>query len=485
MKPAWAGMVVCVLLIAPAGAIERRRATVGSFGTTSCAPDMFRGVIYDLPAETSSLPDLDKKKPTGRVVCTSLLNIPPRSFLEGIPGVSSRIEWFAIDYQGDFWVTQPGAYMFSLLSDDGSILYIDGKRIIDNDGIHAPLELGGRARLEVGKHHIRVAYFQGPRETVALVLKVAPPKGNFDFFDLRDYPPPATQKTAEAVEDESRPILRRATAAHDPMAAKAYELPALAALAADPRPRDFELRARSFRFQSQRILTLEVPGAALTATPIEGTTKVRIHVVLMAVIKDADGQVAAKISEDLPVELPAERLPALKTATVRLSRALPLPPGTFIISAVAADREGNRASTSAFRVNNADRSGVALSDLVLVRRVEPAPSPSSEDPFQIEDRRVVPELSSRLAANAQPSVYFVVYPNSSNGAKPELTVELSIDGKLAGRQTSPLPEPNAAGVNPMTISVPAKPGRNSLKITARQGIEAAERQLDYTIEEPR
>ena len=202
-------ILAAVLVLCPAPAIELRKDIVGSFGATNgCSPDMLRGEVYDLPAETRNLPNFEKLKPNGNVVCTNWLNIPTRPFLAGIPGVTTRIEWFAIDYQGDFWVDTPGSYMFTLSSDDGSKLYIDGKSIIDNDGQHAAIELGGRAKLEPGKHHIRVSYFQGPREFVALVLKVAPPKGIFDFFDMRNYRPGATQKSAAEVAevDESRPI---------------------------------------------------------------------------------------------------------------------------------------------------------------------------------------------------------------------------------------------------------------------------------------
>lgn len=479
-------------------AIELRKDIVGSFGAAACSPDQFRGRLFDLEPETRYLPDLDKAKPNGREVCNYWLNVPPRSFLEGIPGVSSRIEWFAIDYQADFWVETPGSYMFTLLSDDGSKLFVDGKTIIDNDGVHPPKELGGRAKLEPGKHHIRVSYFQGPRETVALVLKVAPPKGAFDFFDLRNFRPPATQQAAaEAMADETRPILRRATEAHDPMAAKAYEVAAMAALTADPRPHDFELRAKVFRFRAQRVLTLEVPGAALKTTPVAGG-KLRVHVVMLAVIKDAEGKVVDKVSEDFPVDLPADRLPSLQAATVRMTRPLTLPPGVFVVQAVAADREGDRASTSAFRVDSNDRPGLALSDLVLVRRIElvparrveqaPAQAPGAspaDDPFQLENRRVIPELAPTIPTpGAESPVYFAVYPNAQNAVKPEMTIELSLEGKVVGRQSSPLPDPNDAGVIPMTIAVPVKSGKHRLRILIRQGTESVERTLDFAVQPP-
>ena len=442
---------------------------------------MLRGEVYDLPVETRNLPDFEKLKSNGNVVCNNWLNIPTRPFLEGLPGVTSRIEWFAIDYNGDFWVEKPGAYMFTLSSDDGSKLYVDGKNIIDNDGQHAAVELGGRAKLEPGKHHIRVSYFQGPREFVALVLKVAPPGGIFDFFDMRNFRPPATQKGSSevALADESRPILRRATVAHDPLSGKAYEAPALVALAASPRPRDFELRARAYRFRSKVAIVMEVPGSELTATPVDGG-RVRVHLVLLAMVKDGEGNVLQKISEDFPVDLPANR--SLKNSTLRLTRLMTLPVGLYVVQAVAVDRESNRASTATFRLNHAAPEPVGLSDLMLVRRIEPAPVQDPEDPMQFQGRRVVPELAPLLAATAEPSVYFVIHPDAQNPEKARISIELALDGAVVGKQTSDLPAADASGAIPLTIAAPAKPGKNRLRITVQQGARVVEKVLEYAVD---
>ena len=41
-----------------------------------------------------------------------------------------------MDYWGEFYVTDPGDYIFSLDSDDGSKLEIDNQLLIDLDGVH-------------------------------------------------------------------------------------------------------------------------------------------------------------------------------------------------------------------------------------------------------------------------------------------------------------------------------------------------------------
>jgi hypothetical protein len=97
-----------------------------TFGTTVVATTGFRGEIYFIKPGSRKLPDFSKLKPVG-VIYTPYLCVPPRSFDQGFPGVTDRFEWFAIDYTARFWISEPGTYRFRLASDDGSILYIDGK----------------------------------------------------------------------------------------------------------------------------------------------------------------------------------------------------------------------------------------------------------------------------------------------------------------------------------------------------------------------
>src|ERR1700689_5367376 len=104
-----------------------------TFGTTLAANSGFRGEIYFISTGSKKLPNFSTLKPVG-VIYTPYLAVPLRAFDEGFPGVTERFEWFAIDYTGRFWVSEQGTYRFALASDDGSILYIDGKKVIQNDG---------------------------------------------------------------------------------------------------------------------------------------------------------------------------------------------------------------------------------------------------------------------------------------------------------------------------------------------------------------
>jgi len=162
-----------------------KQAQKGIFGTTKKNPFIFTGTIYYLPEGTDRLPDFSKLTPVGKIY-TEVLNITPRSFDQGFPGVTDRFEWFAIDYKGKIYIPQNGTYTFSLLSDDGAKLIIDGKIVIDNDGVHPPWEKTGSIYLKKGIHEIEVPYFQGPRWEVALVLSVVK-NGKKEIFDMKNF----------------------------------------------------------------------------------------------------------------------------------------------------------------------------------------------------------------------------------------------------------------------------------------------------------
>ena len=72
-------------------------------------------------------------------------------------GVKSYI--IGLIYKGYINIPEDGIYSFYLSSDDGSMLYINGQVIIDNDGLHAPGEVTDQTALKKGYHPIEVQYF--------------------------------------------------------------------------------------------------------------------------------------------------------------------------------------------------------------------------------------------------------------------------------------------------------------------------------------
>jgi hypothetical protein len=458
------------------------------FGSTTPLPYSLRGAVCHIAPWSPMLPAFEHLKPVG-FIYTYSLNVPTRDYEEGMPGVTDRIEWFAIDYQGDFWIDKPGKYRFNLISDDGSRLTIDGKVVIDNDGIHPTTAMGGSTELAGGNHHIRVSYFQGPGSELALVLEVAAPGKGFGVFDMRDFRPPLDVRAgAGAAADDARPHERRDDTFRGSAALTGYELAAFEAMAVQPQPHAFEFRSAAYRFpdsdaSSKYVLAFELPGTALAATPA-GSGRQKLHAVLLALVRDAGGQVVQKVSEDFSPEVTETQLAALRAATLSYAHPIALSAGHYTVATVALDRETGHASTGAFEIDNPERKGLALSSLVLTQRVEPARSPADPDdadPLQFQGQRIVPAIDASLPANAQPSVFFVAYPDRSNSATPRVGVEFLLGGKVVASQTADVPPRDATGAAPMTIGAIAKSGHYELKITLLQGGESAEQSIRYSI----
>lgn len=97
-----------------------------------------------------SLPDVTKLEPTSTGVCAAPdLALSPH-----------RAEDFVVTFSGFLRVPADGVYTLSTKSDDGSSLWLGGVRLVDNDGLHEPVEVSRNVALSAGLHAISIAYLQ-------------------------------------------------------------------------------------------------------------------------------------------------------------------------------------------------------------------------------------------------------------------------------------------------------------------------------------
>jgi hypothetical protein len=75
--------------------------------------------------------------------------------------ISAPQDQFALEKKKKIRIEKEGTYDFSLLSNDGSQLFLDDKIVIDHNGMHgADVEKTGSITLTGGMHPIRLHYFQ-------------------------------------------------------------------------------------------------------------------------------------------------------------------------------------------------------------------------------------------------------------------------------------------------------------------------------------
>lgn len=68
---------------------------------------------------------------------------------------------FGLKFNGYIEVPQTGIYSFYLNSDDGSVLLLDGEKVVDNDGLHPPKEKGAEIALVRGLHVLDLNFING------------------------------------------------------------------------------------------------------------------------------------------------------------------------------------------------------------------------------------------------------------------------------------------------------------------------------------
>ncbi len=127
----------------------------------------FTGHAYVIPDTTRVMPDFTTMVPFATLY-TDHFDVKAQDFAGGFPGALVQEDWFGIRYDGTIAIPADGSYTFKMISDDGAILYIDGKKVVDDDGRHTVRTATGQATLKGGNHTLRVDYFQALKGTVAL-----------------------------------------------------------------------------------------------------------------------------------------------------------------------------------------------------------------------------------------------------------------------------------------------------------------------------
>lgn len=89
---------------------------------------------------------------------------------------------FSIKWTG--WISAPtdNTYYFQLLSDDGSMLYIDGGLVIDYSGNHGSYTKEGSIYLEEGLHQLELTYHEYRGSAIVKLLWDEPHTGVYEII---------------------------------------------------------------------------------------------------------------------------------------------------------------------------------------------------------------------------------------------------------------------------------------------------------------
>lgn len=132
-----------------------------------------QGIKYSFyEGDWEKLPDFSKLTP---VKTGTLPNIRLKE--------AAGVERFGYEFTGYLLVRSNDVYFLTIASDDGSKLFIDGKLVADNDGLHSMIERKGEVPLAAGKHKIKVQYFE---KTGSNDLKIFIKSRNLQYQPIPD-----------------------------------------------------------------------------------------------------------------------------------------------------------------------------------------------------------------------------------------------------------------------------------------------------------
>lgn len=273
-----------------------------------------------------------------------------------------------------------------------------------------------------------------------------------------------------------------------------HEVPLLKSLSTVPLPKGIDFRAavwagRATENHVESTIIFELPMRDIAFRALAPQPLYRAHVSFLALVKNSEGTVVGKLSNDLPVNVPKEKLEGFRAGSVFFARQMSLAPGRYSIESAAADIEATKvaARKTSLVVPESKPGALGLSGITLVRRLEDAPaSPNTDDPFVVGKQRVVPTLQDRIPVGGKNalSFFFTIFPTKSVDAV-QASIEFVLEDKVIGGGKIELPLPQADGRIPYIATIPLEkfqPGLYEVKVKVRQGQWAGLRSIFVTME---
>jgi len=268
-----------------------------------------------------------------------------------------------------------------------------------------------------------------------------------------------------------------------------YEMPMLTALNGNPLPRTIPYRAAGLHFgQSESSFVIDVPLNGVTFHKDDAAKTYRTHLSVLVLLKDSQGRVVKKFSQDVPYQGPVDKLEAAREGHFIYKQHASVPAGRYTLETGVLDQEGGQVSArkSVFTAPPPSPA-IGLSSVSLIRRIEAEASESDpKDPFVFPGGKVTPTLTDSLAAGpgATLSLYFVVYPLRDAVEAPEMTLEFVRDGQVIASGSPKLGKADLKGRIPYVATSPIdqlKPGAYQVQVTVKQGASAAQEHAFFTI----
>ncbi|RAV98138.1 family 16 glycoside hydrolase [Pseudochryseolinea flava] len=139
--------------------------------------------IYTLESSGNDLYELPKQRDPIYTMVAPVLHFNQESF-KNAP--RSR-ENMLLHAKGFITVEKDDNFVFRLVSDDGSRMWLDNKMLIDNDGFHSAQPKEAEITLKKGKHPVEVIYYQGAGDLMLSLQWATHDKGAFTVIEENNF----------------------------------------------------------------------------------------------------------------------------------------------------------------------------------------------------------------------------------------------------------------------------------------------------------
>jgi VWFA-related protein len=251
------------------------------------------------------------------------------------------------------------------------------------------------------------------------------------------------------------------------------------------RVKAFELRPGAKTVTGE--VVVEIPLSRLHIQEISSEKVMRLHFSVLALILDESGREIARCSEDVPQRVAIEAKERMLQEVYTFARPFTAPPGKYQVEVGIQDRLADKIALvhTTFEAHAAN--APAVSEAILARRLEAAPSAADlDDPMLYGAKRVVPDLHPVITEEHDDTLplFLILYPDPAVKTEPELTVQV-VGSVTSFKETKlALGKTEGRSAIPYVVDIPVKnlsPGNYKVRASFTQGGAPIQREVDFLV----
>jgi VWFA-related protein len=281
-----------------------------------------------------------------------------------------------------------------------------------------------------------------------------------------------------------------------------FEQPLFDVLAQAPPPQDFPVHLGAMHFPTRALaanmsVVAEIPASVInfSQAPVEEKKKKRDEKMpyvgelgIMALVKDAQGVVMRKLSQNFTLSYPADQLENIKKSNLIFYRTTAMSPGAYQVELVARDVKSGHASVhrASLRVPAPPSPTLRLSSIVPTKGGESlrAQERDPNNPFHFGQILMMPELDRQFSKSADQKMMFYFTVQATPSASVRAKVEFLQHGQVLAQAPGALPAPDPDGRIQFVAEFPLAPfpeGDYDVRITVEDGTNRASEQTSFTV----